>query len=101
MCGCVHVQNVLLRHTSLGFGAALMQVEDNFLYQVLDVTSLWPSDKNSPVVGEAFWCFFLPSLDFVAQLQIHLNFTLKGAETRHSKRLYFTGQRMNNGKHYH
>lgn len=32
-------------HTSLLFGVALMQIGENFLYQMLDVTSLWPSDK--------------------------------------------------------
>lgn len=55
MCGCVNVYvSLLLRPTSLGFGEALVQAEDDLLYKVLDVTGLWASDKHHPVVGEAF-----------------------------------------------
>lgn len=51
---CLHVQKVSFCHTSLGFGEALMQAEDNLLDKVLDVAGLWASDKHHPVVGEAF-----------------------------------------------
>lgn len=61
MSGCVNVYMLLLLcPTSLGFGEALVQPEDNLLYKVLDVTSLWASDKHHPVVGEAFRCHLLP-----------------------------------------
>lgn len=50
-CVCVEVS---LSLTSLGFGEALVQAEDDLLYKVLDVAGLWPSDKHHPVVGEAF-----------------------------------------------
>lgn len=59
--------------TSLGFGEAVVQAEDDLLYKVLDVSGLWPSDKHHPVVGEAFRCHFLPQLSSVAQLQLHLH----------------------------
>lgn len=55
-----------------------MQAEDDLLYKVLDVSGLWPSDKNHPVVGEAFRCHFLPKLSSVAQLQLHLHRALNG-----------------------
>lgn len=51
---CLLKKKRWLRHTSFGFGVAVMQVKDNFLYQVLDVVSLFPSNKNSPVMCEAF-----------------------------------------------
>lgn len=46
--------------TSLGFGEAVVQAEDDLLYKVLDVSSLWPPDEHHPVVGEAFRRHFLP-----------------------------------------
>lgn len=55
-----------------------MQAEDDLLYKVLDVSGLWPSDINHPVVGEAFRCHFLPQLSSVAQLQLHLHCALNG-----------------------
>lgn len=57
-----------------------MQAEDDLLYKVLDVSGLWPSDKNHPVVGEAFRRHFLPQLSSVAQLQLHLHCALNGTD---------------------
>lgn len=62
-----------------------MQAEDDFFYKVLDVSGLWPSDKNHPVVGEAFRCHFLSQLSSVAQLQLHLHCALKGDGQRQTK----------------
>lgn len=74
----VWVEFFSLRLTSLGFGEALMQAEDDPLYKVLDVSCLWPSDEHHPVMGEAFWCHFLPELSSVAELQLNLYCTLQG-----------------------
>lgn len=72
-CGC---------HTSLGFGEALMQAEDNLIYKVLDVAVLWPSDEHHPVVGEALWCDFLSQLSSMAQFQFHLHCALETWEQK-------------------
>lgn len=77
----------LLRHTSLGFGEALVQAEDNLLYKVLDVAGLWPSDKHHPVMGEAFCCHFLPQLGSVAQLQLHLHCALKMGRQKQNRQV--------------
>lgn len=78
-CSNVHLLYIQqqIHLTSLGFGEAVMQAEDDPLYKVLDVAGFWPSDKNHPVMGEAFWCHFLLQLSSVAQLQLHLHRALK------------------------
>lgn len=60
-----------------------MQVEDDFLHKVLNVTVLRAAHEHHPVVGEALHCGFLPHLGAVPQLQLHLHGTLRagGGET--------------------
>lgn len=54
-----------------------MQVKDDFLHKVLNVTVLWSSYKHHPVVGKALHRGFLPHLGSVPKLQFHLNSTLE------------------------
>ena len=53
-----------------------MQVKNNFLHEVLNVTLLRSSDKNDPVVGKSFHSGFFPDLSTVTKFQFHLNGTL-------------------------
>lgn len=53
-----------------------MQVKDDFLHKVLNVTVLGSSNKHHPVVGKPLHGGFLPNLGSVPQLQFHLNGTL-------------------------
>lgn len=59
-------------HTSLGLWEALVQAEDDFVYEVLDVAVLGPSYEHHPVMCEAFGRSFLAQLSAVAQFQLHL-----------------------------
>lgn len=63
--------------TSFWPGEALVQVKDDFLHKVLNVTVLRAPHEHHPVMGEALHSGFLPHLGSVAQLQFHLNGTLE------------------------
>lgn len=54
--------------TTLGFGEAVMQPEDDFLHKVLDVTLLRATHEDHPVMGEALSGGLLPKLGTVPQL---------------------------------
>lgn len=56
-----------------------MQVEDDFLHKVLDVTVLRAAHEHHPVVGEALHGGFFPHLGAVPQLELHLHGTLRAA----------------------
>lgn len=62
-----------------------MQVEDDFLHKVLNVTVLRAAHEHHPVVGEALHCGFLPHLGAVPQLQLHLHGTLRAGGRRDSR----------------
>lgn len=72
------------RLTSLRFGEAFVQVEDDLVHKVLDVGALRPADKHHPVVGEALHRGLLPHLRTVAQLQLHLDRTLPSKTRKRS-----------------
>lgn len=55
---------------------AVMQVKNDFLHKVLNVTMLGSSNKYHPVVSKTFHGGFLPHLGSMAKLQFHLNSTL-------------------------
>lgn len=56
-----------------------MQVEDDFLHKVLNVTVLRAAHEHHPVVGEALHGGFFPHLGAVPQLELHLHGTLRAA----------------------
>lgn len=63
--------------TSFGFGETFVQVEHDFLHEVLDVAVIRAADEHHPVVGEAFRRGLLSDLRSVSQLQSHLNGALR------------------------
>lgn len=54
--------------TTLGFGEAVMQSEDDLLHEVLDVTLLRATYEDHPVMGEALSGGLLAQLGTVPQL---------------------------------
>lgn len=54
--------------TTLGFGEAVMQPEDDLLHKVLDVTLFRATHEDHPVMGEALGGGLLAQLGTVPQL---------------------------------
>lgn len=54
--------------TTLGFGEAVMQSEDDLLHKVLDVTLFRATHEDHPVMGKALSGRFLPQLGTMPQL---------------------------------
>lgn len=71
---------------------AFVQVEDDFLHKVLNVTVLRAAHEHHPIVGEALHGGFLPHLGAVPQLQLHLHGTLRAGRGRRD------GQPVNNNR---
>lgn len=88
----IHIQIIIIHHnqpntrflspTSFWPREALMQVKDDSLYKVLNVTMLRSSYEYHPIVGKTFHRGLLPHLGSMPKLQFHLNSTLERESER-------------------